>query len=59
MNRWLMSGALGVGMASLVLSPLAKPLAAQGVKKGNWLKDYGSAKAAAQQSGKPIFLVFR
>jgi hypothetical protein len=52
---------LGLGIVGLVLAQTAPPAPAQKVGKvaAGWLNNYPAAKAAARQSGKPIFLVFR
>jgi len=57
MHRWLMAGALGLSATALILS--ANPVAAQAKVPPGWLGDLAAGKAAARQSGKPIFLVFR
>ena len=58
MMWWRISALLGVGMIVLVGS--AGQLApAGGIEPSAWQTDYPAAKAAARQSGKPIFVVFR
>ena len=37
----------------------ARQAAAPASQEPVWLSDYNTARAAAQQNGKPIFLVFR
>ena len=53
MHRWLTCGVISLVAFTLPQAP------GQNAKKAVWLKDYASAKAAVQKSGKPIFLVFR
>jgi hypothetical protein len=57
MNRWLMGSVLGLGAVVLVWSD-PEPVAAQKNPPG-WLNNYTQAKAQAQQSGKPMMIVFR
>jgi hypothetical protein len=59
--RWgAMGGALGVGIAALLLAGDAEQARGQAKKAApGWLNDLGAAKTAARQSGKPIMLVFR
>jgi hypothetical protein len=57
MNRWVMTGALGLSMAALMLGQPAAEAAAQ--VNGAWIKDYSQARAEAKKSGKPMLVVFR
>jgi hypothetical protein len=58
LKPWLLAGSvtLGAGMlgGGTAITPTA--IAQDGA---NWMLDYPAAKAAARQSGKPIFLVIR
>ncbi|MBL8793697.1 MAG: hypothetical protein JNM56_07325 [Planctomycetia bacterium] len=60
--RWsAMGGALGLGLAALVLSGAVEEARGQNKRKDapGWLNDLGAAQTAARQSGKPIMLAFR
>ena len=58
MNGWTAGGALAAGLVTLMAGTgLRAPAGAQGGPA--WLDSYPQAQAAAKQSGKPIFLVFR
>ena len=57
MRFWLIAGTLG---AVVFLSGDSGKDAAGGPPNPpGWFTDYAKAKAAARQSGKPLFLVFR
>ena len=58
--KWWLFGALGVGIGVLSLDQSGEMAAGQGKKAApGWATDYNAAKAAAKQSGKPMFIVFR
>jgi hypothetical protein len=57
MKVWLIVGLVGLGTAAL-----AGPAPGGGADAGpapRWFADYAAARAAARQSGKPLFVVFR
>jgi hypothetical protein len=58
MHRWLTRGLFGIGLLLAVSRPAEEPAAAQ-VRKPTWHTDYAAARAAARQSGQPLFVVFR
>jgi hypothetical protein len=53
MKCWLVNGVL-----ALSIIPVAQVSAAE-LQRPVWHTDYPAAKAAARQSGKPLFVVFR
>jgi hypothetical protein len=55
---WWLLGVLGLGFAGGSASATDRPLDARDARTA-WMTDYTAAKAAARQSGKPIFVVFR
>jgi hypothetical protein len=57
MNRWIMSGALSVSLAALMIGNLPSEAPAQ--INGAWVKDYAQARQTAKQTGKPMLVVFR
>lgn len=56
-TKWTVGGLLGLGC--LVLALEAEGPGRKSPKKGKWLADYAAAKAEAQRSGRPLFVVFR
>ena len=58
MRPWQMGTALMLAGGTLAGSA-ARQAAAPASQEPVWLSDYNTARAAAQQNGKPIFLVFR
>jgi hypothetical protein len=58
MRWWLMAGVVAFGLATPPCGTAAEP-APRGPKKPEWFGSYEQAKAAARQSGKPMFVVFR
>ena len=60
MARWLTGGVLGVGLAALLIGDVefVRAQKQKAAAKG-WLNNYAAARAAARQTRKPIFLVFR
>ena len=57
MNRWLMAGALGIGV--LLLHGAGPALAQPKDDAPGWLRNLNVAKLEAKKAGKPMFLVFR
>ena len=55
----LLGGALSLGLGALATGAIVAPSPLQAQGDPVWLKSYAEAQAAARQSGKPIFLVFR
>lgn len=58
MNRWIAGGVLGAALLALPTTAVDGQPAKPG-KKANWLTSYEEGRAAAKQSGKPLFVVFR
>lgn len=59
MRQGLMGGMLGLSLAALLTSSASEEVSAQTKNPPGWLNNYQAARAAARQSGKPMFLVFR
>lgn len=58
MKRWRVVGTAVVGLVGMTLGAgLRAP--AGGEAEINWLADWETARAAARQSGKPLFVAFR
>ncbi len=57
MRFWLIAGAFSA--AVLLLDSSGKDAAGGPPNPPGWFTDYAKAKAAARQSGKPLFVVFR
>lgn len=58
MRTWKMGAALVAGLVT-VAGGAATRLPASENGSLVWLTDYGTAQAAARQSGKPLFVAFR
>ena len=59
MRPWQMGTALVLAGGALAGSAARQPAVAPAAPEPVWLSDYNTARAAARQNGKPIFLVFR
>jgi hypothetical protein len=59
MNRaWMLGSTLALGLGAVAAGAITEaPARAQ--DSTGWLGSFEAAQAAARQSGKPIFLVFR
>ena len=57
MRIWLSAGAIGAVV--LFLGHSGKDAPGGPPSPPGWFTDYAKAKAAARQSGKPLFVVFR
>lgn len=58
MNSWLIAGIVGVILLLPCSARAADPVR-DGPKTATWYADLEKARAAAHESGRPMFLVFR
>ena len=58
MRQWPIGSALGVILLAFAGRVGGQP-PGQPAKAAGWWTDYQAARAAARQSGKPLFVVFR
>jgi hypothetical protein len=54
-----LGSALAFGLGVLAIGTLPPPPVARAEGEPVWLDSYEAGQAAARQSGKPVFLVFR
>lgn len=57
MRSWLIGCVLGLGFVTGRVEAAEPP--AKAPKGGDWFTDYAAARAAARETGKPLFVVFR